>query len=138
MREPEEIVGTTRAQAAARRFVPPVLDVALDELPGRSAQQMLAREIGPREQQRHHVLQLIAKPERAAGLVVPAACPEATAHGLIEQPAIEQEINESSGVSTCTALSVGPMSLRAHGPQRGVHLTVRRSVPGVVAIVRAQ
>ena len=52
--------------------MPPVLNVALDELSSRRAQQVLAGEIGPRERQRHDVLQLIAEPEGAPGLVIPA------------------------------------------------------------------
>jgi hypothetical protein len=59
--QPEEIVGAQRAQTAATRFVPPVLNVALDELTPGGAEQMFPCELGPSQQQRHHVLQLIAK-----------------------------------------------------------------------------
>jgi hypothetical protein len=52
-----------------------MLDIAFDELPGRGAQQMLAhkRRLGVNE--RHHILQLITKPESAPRLVVPASSP---------------------------------------------------------------
>ncbi len=92
VREPEQVVGASGAEAAAERFVPPVLDIAFDELPCRRAEQVLARKIGPCEGQRHDVLQLIAKAERPAGLVVPAARPEAAADRLVQQPAIHQHV----------------------------------------------
>ena len=75
--QPQQIVRAARSQAAAARLVPPVLHVAFDELPSRGAEQMLAREVGPGQQQRHHVLQLIAEAEGAARLVVAGARPEA-------------------------------------------------------------
>ena len=68
-----------------------------DELPARGAEQVLARQIGPREGQRHHVLQLVAEAERAAGLVVAAARPEPAAHRLIEQPAVHQRVERIVG-----------------------------------------
>ena len=92
VRQPEQIVGTAGAQPAAGRFVPPVLHVAFDELTARRAEQVRARELGPRERQRHHVLQLIAKAERAAGLVVAAARPEPAADRLVQQPVVQQRI----------------------------------------------
>ena len=81
-----------RAEAAAGRLVPPVLHVAFDELPAGGAQEVLARQVGPREGQRHHVLQLVAEAEGAAGLVVAAARPEPAADGLVEQPPVHQRI----------------------------------------------
>src|SRR5271167_1060338 len=42
VREPQKIVRDSGAYAPARRRVPPVLDVTFDELPGCSAQQLLA------------------------------------------------------------------------------------------------
>ena len=56
---------------------PPMLHVAFDELARRRAEQMLARQRGLRDRQRHHVLQLIAKAVRAARLVECRARPDA-------------------------------------------------------------
>ena len=92
MRQPEQVVGTAGAKPATGRLVPPVLDVAFDELSSRGSKQMVAREGRPREQQRHHILQLIAEAECAAGLVVAAARPQPAADRLIQQPAIDQRI----------------------------------------------
>src|SRR5438094_463008 len=92
VREPEPIVRTTRAQAVSVRLMPPMLHVAFEELSSGGSQQVCAREIGPREQHRHDVLQLIAEAEGAARLVVPASRPETAAHVLIEQPPIDQDV----------------------------------------------
>ena len=53
-----------------------------------AAQQVPAAEVRPRVEQRQHVLELIAEPERAAGLVRAAARPDPTAQRLVEQPAV--------------------------------------------------
>ena len=47
---------------------------------------------GPRVEQRQHVLQLIAEAERAARLVRAAARPDAAAQRLVEQPAIDDQV----------------------------------------------
>ena len=44
--QPESIVGNTRANALAFRFVPPVLHVPFDELARGRVQQMRARRVG--------------------------------------------------------------------------------------------
>ena len=92
VRQPEEVIRATATKPAARGFVPPVLDVALDELASRSAEDVIARERRLAEEQRHHILQLIAKAIRAAGLIVPGARPQPAAHVLVQQPAIDQGI----------------------------------------------
>ena len=92
VRQPQQIVRAPRPGAAAGRRMPPVLHVAVDELPRRRAQQVRPAQIGPRVQQRHHVLQLIAEAERAAGLIGAAAGPDAAAQRLIQQPAVHQQI----------------------------------------------
>ena len=53
VRQPEQIVRASRAQSASARFVPPVLHVAFDELPAGRPDQLLLREVGPRQRQRH-------------------------------------------------------------------------------------
>ena len=72
--------------------MPPVLHVALDELPRRGVHQLRAAEVGPHVEQRQHVLQLIAEPEGAAGLIRTAPRPDAARQRLIEQPAIDDQI----------------------------------------------
>jgi hypothetical protein len=72
--------------------MPPVLDVALDELPAGAQQQLLAQQLRLAVHQRHRVLQLIAEAESAAGLVVAAARPQATGDRLVQQPAVGQQV----------------------------------------------
>jgi hypothetical protein len=72
--------------------MPPVLDVAFDELSAGGSQHVLSREVWAREGEGHHVLQLIAKAERAAWLVVTGSSPETTAHGLVEKPSVHQHV----------------------------------------------
>ncbi|KAG1184038.1 hypothetical protein G6F35_015198 [Rhizopus arrhizus] len=74
-RQPQIIVGTTGADAPVGRRVPPMQHVALHELLGRAAQQVGARQLGARDRQRHHVLQLVPEAVRAARLVMATACP---------------------------------------------------------------
>src|SRR6476659_3916298 len=56
--QPEEVIGATSTEATARGLVPPVLNVAFDELPPRGAEDVFARERRLAEEQRHHILQL--------------------------------------------------------------------------------
>ena len=92
VRQPEVIVGAMRAHAAAGGRMPPVLHVAFAELAAGAPQQMLAG--GPRRgvEQRRRVLELVAEPVRAAGLVVPAPSPVATGQRLVLQPAVDQQV----------------------------------------------
>ena len=108
--------------AAAARLVPPVLDVAFDELPAGRAEQVLAREVGPREQQRHHVLQLVAEAEGAAGLVVAGAGPQPAADVLVQQPAVHQRRRTSRPAS-------GPGRRSSVSSQAALH-RVERAVGG--------
>ena len=75
VRQPEQIVGTAAPQSSTGGLVPPVLHVALDELARGAAQQMLSRQLRPRQGERHHVLKLVAEPVRAAGLEEAGAAP---------------------------------------------------------------
>ena len=56
------------------------------------AQQVLAREVGAGERQRHRVLELVAEAERPARLVVAGARPQPAAQVLVEQPAVHQQV----------------------------------------------
>ena len=69
-----------------------MLDIAFAELMGRTAQQVLAHEAGLGMDKGHHVLQLIAETECAAGLVVSAASPQTAGQRLIQKPAVRQYI----------------------------------------------
>ena len=91
--EPHPVVGNARTHALPRRRHPPVLKVALDELPGRGAQEMRARERRSRQRERHPVLELVAETVGAARLVERRACPHAAGERLVEQPAIQHEVH---------------------------------------------
>ena len=53
---------------------------------------MLAEQVGPRERQRHDVLQLVAEAEGAARLVEAGPRPEPAAQVLVEEPAVHEQI----------------------------------------------
>ncbi len=91
-RQPEQVVGAFRAEPSARGFVPPVQHVAFGELLRGRSENLRLQQIGPRERQRHDVLQLIAESERAAWLVVARPRPQPAARRLIEQPAIHHHV----------------------------------------------
>ena len=95
--EPRAVVGNSGADALAGMGQPPMLHVALDELPRRSAKQMFARQIGPSGGERHAILQLVAKTIGAAGLIEGRARPDAAGERLIEQPAVEHDVHRPIG-----------------------------------------
>ena len=116
--QPEQVVGAARARAAAARLVPPVLDVAFEELPAGGSQQVLPEEIGPGEGQGHDVLKLVAEAEGAARLVVGGAGPQPAAHVLIEQPAVHQEVEGVVGGADLDGVEDDVPAL-AHGSEGG-------------------
>jgi hypothetical protein len=73
--QPRKVVGESRPYAASVRRMPPVLDVAFDELAARRANDVLARERGLRVEEREDVLQLIAEAERPTTLIDGGASP---------------------------------------------------------------
>src|SRR5262245_21270332 len=77
--------------------MPPVLYVALLELPRRRAQQVLARQLGPAVNQGHDVLELVAKAVGAARLIIRRARPEPATQRLVQQPAIDEQIERAVG-----------------------------------------
>src|ERR1051325_1898530 len=77
--------------------MPPMLDVALQELPRSGGEDMAPREFRGGIQERHRVLQLIAKSEGAARLVERGATPEPATQRLVKQPAIQQQVRRSQG-----------------------------------------
>jgi hypothetical protein len=72
-----------------------MLHVALDELPGRGTENLLASERAIGDHQRHHVLELVAKAVGAACLIKGRARPQATGDRLIEKPAIHEDIQRA-------------------------------------------
>ena len=95
--EPQIVIGEMGAHPLSARRVPPVLHVALRELPRGAAEQLLAGQPGCGMEQRHGVLQLIAKPVGASGLVIAAAGPEPAGEGLVNQPAVGEHIQRGVG-----------------------------------------
>src|SRR4029077_4468923 len=87
------IIGNAGPNAPARRRMPPVLNVTLNELPRGGPQYLRARHIALRDSERHDVLELIAKPIRAAGLIKRRSRPDTTDERLIEQPAVEHNVH---------------------------------------------
>ena len=90
--QPEQVVRAARPRAATGRRMPPVLDVALDELAARRQQQVLAVQIGPAVAERHHVLQLITEAVGAAGLVEPGAGPQTRRDVLVQEPPVHHQV----------------------------------------------
>src|SRR5450755_896807 len=83
VREPNAIIGDARAHALSRGHLPPMLDVALHELPRRGAKEMLARHVRFRSADCHHVLELIAEPIGTARLIESGARPYPAGQRLI-------------------------------------------------------
>ena len=90
--KPEQVVGAAGACAPAARLVPPVLDIAFEELPARGPQEVFPEQIRPRQRKRHDVLKLVSKPEGPARLVIGRSGPQPAAHVLIEKPAVHQQV----------------------------------------------
>ena len=98
-RQPDAIVGEPRPDALPGRRMPPVLDVALDELPRRGAEQ-----VGPGQRrfgvdQGHRILQLIPEPVRPAALVQCRTGPHPAGERLVQGPAIEHGVEAGLGVT---------------------------------------
>ncbi len=80
-----------------RRWVPPMLNVALAELMCRRAQKMLTRQRRFSVDKRHRVLQLVAKSECPTGLIKAGPSPKTTAQYLIQQPAVGHQVYRCVG-----------------------------------------
>ena len=93
VRQPQKIIGDTGPNAPSGRWMPPMLDIALNELPCGSPQQLRTRDVSFRHRERHYVLELITKAIRTAGLIKRRSRPDATRQRLIEQPAVEQNVH---------------------------------------------
>ena len=135
IRQPEAIVGDPSPNSATGRRMPPVLDIALAELPGCGSQQVFAHEVRPRHHQRQHVLELIAESVGASGLVERGARPDAARERLIEKPTVRaggSSRDRASRPGPCPA--PGPSAPRprgtAHRNPAAVALDQRSSLLG--------
>ena len=97
VREPEQVVGNSRADPGTTRRMPPVLDVPLRELPAGGQQDLVAGQLGAGGEEGQDILQLIAKAEGAAGLVKGGTSPDAAAQRLVLQPAVDQQVGGQFG-----------------------------------------
>ncbi len=92
IRQPREVVGESSPHSAAALRMPPVLDVALGELPPGRADYVLARDRRLRVDECHHVLQLVAEAVGAATLIQRRPCPHPTGECLVERPPVEHHV----------------------------------------------
>ena len=95
--QPERVVGDPGADPPAVGRVPPVLGVALGELPGGRAEDLRLRLGRGGEGQGHHVLQLVAESVGPARLVEGRSRPDAAGDHLGEQPPIQEEVHRRVG-----------------------------------------
>ena len=117
--EPEPIVRELGPHALAARFVPPVLDVAFDELSRGGMDDVVAREVRSRQHQREDILQLVAEAERAARLIERRSSPDAAREGLIEEPVVEQQIHRPIGRADLHRPEQRPPEVLHVGKRRG-------------------
>ncbi len=101
-----------------------MLDVSLGELMRRGPQEMLPGELAPRGHQGDDVLELVAEPVGAAGLVERRPRPQPARQRLVEEPAVEHDVHRAVGRPHLDrALGVVPVA--RHAAQR--RLVVGRS-----------
>src|SRR5437660_12582389 len=81
-RKPEEIVTDSGADAGARLWMPPVLDIAFYELPCGRTENVLASQVWRGVHEGHHVLQLITEPVSATRLIKRRAAPDSATESL--------------------------------------------------------
>ena len=129
-RQPVAVVGDVRAHASARERLPPVQHVALGELVARGLDDLLAHEVGPRDEQREAVLQLVAEAVRARATGRSPCGPTAGTRspGRAAWP-LTIRSSCSSGVSTCDrAEQVAPEvgAARRGRRRRALRLAVAR------------
>ena len=90
--EKVKVVGNAGSDPASARRVPPVLNVALFELPGRRPQDLRAGLVRSAVDNRHRILKLVAEPICPARLVETRSCPHPAGERLIQQPSVQQQI----------------------------------------------
>ena len=96
-RQPEVVVGESRANAAAGRRMPPMLHVALLELARRGLQNHLPGDLRQTVDEGHHVLQLVAEAEGAARLIERRSPPDAATERLVQQPVVDEHVEGAVG-----------------------------------------
>ncbi len=74
-----------------------MLHVPLLELARGGPQQVLARDFAPGGGQGHHVLELVAETVGAGGLVEGGAPPDPAGEGLVEKPAVQEDVHGPVG-----------------------------------------
>ena len=74
-----------------------MLHISLLELARGGAQDVLARDRRPRNDERHDILQLIPKAVSTARLIKRRPCPHAAGQRLIEQPTVDQDVHGAIG-----------------------------------------
>src|ERR1700678_3070726 len=74
-----------------------MLHISLLELARGGAQDVLAGDRRPRYDERHDILQLIAKTVRPARLIKRRPCPHAAGQCLIQQPAVDEDVHGAIG-----------------------------------------
>src|ERR1044071_6327457 len=94
-----QVVGDSCANTNPGRRVPPMLDITFLELPCRGSQDLRPRFSGSTVDQGHHILQLISKAIRSAGLLKRGAGPNAAGQDLINEPTVEHQVNAWIGRS---------------------------------------
>ena len=69
-----------------------MLDISFLKLAGGAEEQVLAHEVRPGVDERHHILQLIAETEGPSRLIESASRPKPARQGLVQQPAVGQHV----------------------------------------------
>src|SRR5438045_5765645 len=100
-RKPQKIVTDSAANAGARFWMPPVLDIAFYELPCVRTQNVVASQLWRSVHEGHHVLQLITEPVSAARLIQGRAAQDSAAEGLRPQQAVEHRPRRQHRRSNC-------------------------------------
>src|SRR6185436_1231252 len=75
--------------------MPPMLHIALYELPSRGAENLLASERAIGDDERHHILELVTKAVGASRLIKASARPQPTGDRLIEKPAVHEDVQRA-------------------------------------------
>ena len=73
------------------------MHISFAELVCRAAKQMFTDQARFSMYQGHDILELVAEPKSSAGLIQPSASPQTTAQRLVEQPAVEHQIDAGIG-----------------------------------------
>ena len=99
-----------------------MLHVTLHELAAGAQQDLRAQHLRRGPAQRQRVLKLVTKPRGATSLIKARLGPQAARHGLIEQPAVDERVEQRVGRLHLRGLQqIDPLRLRLLQTQRGRH-----------------